>query len=143
MVMAEKDTIRNDLYIGALLNNLHIEKPVTYIRFSSYAFGSSTFTKRQGAYVGNQNGCADGPALRPEGPRSRLSAVVTWTVGACAESVRVPSFSRDLLPKTAGLTRKSVGSGSRPPLYIDKGLRPIEPPTIDQIQFITRFYLMH
>jgi hypothetical protein len=30
------------------LNNLHIEKPVTYIRFSSYAFGSSTFTKRQG-----------------------------------------------------------------------------------------------
>jgi hypothetical protein len=61
MVMAEKDTIRNDLYIGALLNNLHIEKPVTYIRFSSYAFGSSTFTKRQGAYVGNQNGRADGP----------------------------------------------------------------------------------
>ena len=49
--MAEKDTIRNGLYIGALLNNLHIEKPVTYIRFSSYAFGSSTFTKRQGAYV--------------------------------------------------------------------------------------------
>ena len=54
MVMAEKDTIRNGLYIGALLNNLHIEKPVTYIRFSSYAFGSSTFTKRQGAYVGDQ-----------------------------------------------------------------------------------------
>jgi hypothetical protein len=46
--MAEKDTIRNNLYIGALLNNLHIEKPVTYIRFSSYAFGSSTFTKMQG-----------------------------------------------------------------------------------------------
>jgi hypothetical protein len=51
MVMVEKDTIRNDLYIGALLNKLHIEKPVTYIRFSPYAFGSSTFTKRQGAYV--------------------------------------------------------------------------------------------
>jgi hypothetical protein len=32
----------------ALLNDLHVEKPMTYIRFSSYAFGSSTFTKRQG-----------------------------------------------------------------------------------------------
>jgi hypothetical protein len=55
MVMAEKGTIQNDLlYIGALLNDLHFEKPVNYIRFSSYAFGSSTFTKRQGAYVGDQ-----------------------------------------------------------------------------------------
>jgi hypothetical protein len=64
------------------------------------------------------------------------------TVRACAESVRVPSFSRDLLPKTAGLTRNSVGRGSRPPLYIDEGLRAIEPPTIDQIKSISRFYLM-
>jgi hypothetical protein len=55
MVMAEKDTIQNGLlYIGALLNDLYFEKPMTYIRFSSYAFGSSTFTKRQGAYVGSQ-----------------------------------------------------------------------------------------
>ena len=37
------------------------------------------------------------------------------TVRARAESVRVPSFSRDLLPKTAGLTRETVGNGSRPP----------------------------
>jgi hypothetical protein len=81
-----------------------------------------------GDSVGNQNGRADGPALRPDGPRSGLSAVVARTVRACAESVRVLSFSRDLLPKTAGLTRKSVRSGSRPPLYIDKGLRPIKPP---------------
>ena len=51
---------------------------------------------------------AHGPAPRPDGPRSGLSAVVTQTVRARAESVRVPSFSRDLLPKTAGLTRKSV-----------------------------------
>ena len=71
---------------------------------------------------------ADGPALRPDGPRSGLSAVVARTVRARAESVRVPSFSRDLLPKTAGLTRETVGNGSRPPLYIDEGLRPIEPP---------------
>jgi hypothetical protein len=65
--------------------------------------------------VGHQMCLADGPALRPDGPRSGLSAVVARTVRACAESVRVPSFSRDWLPKTTGLTRKSVGSGSRPP----------------------------
>jgi hypothetical protein len=50
----------------------------------------------------------DGPALRPDGPRPGQSAVVAQTVRACAESVRVPSFSRDLLPKIAGLTRKTV-----------------------------------
>jgi hypothetical protein len=65
--------------------------------------------------VGHQMCLADGPALRPDGPRSGLSAVVARTVRARAESVRVPSFSRDLLPKIAGLIRKSVGSGSRPP----------------------------
>jgi hypothetical protein len=81
---------------------------VTYIRFSSYAFGSSTFTKRQGAYVGDQKCFADGPALRPDGPRSRQSAVVAQMVRACAESVRVSSFSWDLLPKTTEFTRKSV-----------------------------------
>jgi hypothetical protein len=69
--------------------------------------------------------------------------VVARTVRARAESVRVPSFSRDLLPKTAGLTWETVENGSRPPLYIDEGLRPIEPPTIEQIKSITRFYLMH
>jgi hypothetical protein len=50
----------------------------------------------------------DGPTLRPNGPRSGRSAVVAPTVRACVESVRVPSFSRDLLPKTAELTRKTV-----------------------------------
>jgi hypothetical protein len=50
----------------------------------------------------------DGPVLRPDGPRSGQSAVVVRTVRVCAESVRVPSFSRDLLPKTAGLTRETV-----------------------------------
>jgi hypothetical protein len=82
---------------------------------------------------------ADGSALRPDSPRSGLSPVVARTVRTRAESVRVPSFSRDLLPKTAGLTRETVGNGSRPPLYIDEGLWPIKPPTIDQIQSITRF----
>jgi hypothetical protein len=52
---------------------------------------------------------------RRSGPEVGLSTVVARTVRACAESVRVPSFSRDLLPKTVGLTRKSVRSGSRPP----------------------------
>jgi hypothetical protein len=81
---------------------------VTYIRFSSYAFGSSTFTKRHGAYVGHQKELADSPALRPDGSWSGQSAVVARTVHACAESVRVPSFSRDLLPKTARLSRETV-----------------------------------
>jgi hypothetical protein len=62
-----------------------------------------------------KKGLADGSALRPDGPRSRLSAVATRTVRACAETIRVPSFSRGLLPKTVGLTRKSVRSGFRPP----------------------------
>jgi hypothetical protein len=82
---------------------------------------------------------ADGPAPRPDGPRSGQSAVVARTVRACAESVRVHSFSRDLLPKTAGLTRKSVWSGSRPPLYIDEGLRPIEPQQSNQYHFYLAF----
>jgi hypothetical protein len=86
---------------------------------------------------------ANSPALRPDGPRSGQSAVVARTVRARAESVRVPSFSRDLLPKTAGLTRETVGNGSRPPLYIDEGLRPIEPPSIEQIKSISRFYPTH
>jgi hypothetical protein len=48
---------------------------MTYIRFSSYAFGSSTFTKRQGAYVGHQKSLVDGPALRPDGPRPAVRTV--------------------------------------------------------------------
>jgi hypothetical protein len=42
--------------------------------------------------------------------------------------VSVPDFLRDLLAKNAGLTRELTCNGSRPPLYIDKGLRSIEPP---------------
>jgi hypothetical protein len=57
--------------------------------------------------------------------------ISSQTVHACAESVRVPSFSLDLLAKTAGLARKTTCSGSRPPFYIDEGLRPIELPIID------------
>lgn len=90
-----------------------------------------------------QRGQSGPEAGRPDDPRSGQSAVMARTVRACAESVRISSFSRDLLPKTAGLTRKSVGSGSRPPLYIDEGLRPIEPPSIEQIKSISRFYLTH
>jgi hypothetical protein len=55
-----------------------------------------------------KKGLVDGLAMRPDGPRSGQSAVVARTVRACAESVRVPSFSRDLLPKTAGLTQETV-----------------------------------
>jgi hypothetical protein len=64
--------------------------------------------KGRGHMFNAKKSSADGPAPRPNGPRSGQSAVVAWTVRACAESVMVPSFSRDLLPKTAGLTRKSI-----------------------------------
>jgi hypothetical protein len=74
----------------------------------------------------------------------RGSAVLTIhggarTVRVHAESVRVPSLLRNLLAKIAGLARKTTCSGSRPFLYIDEGLRPIECPTIDQIKYISRF----
>jgi hypothetical protein len=65
------------------------------------AFGSLNSTKRQGAYVEHHNDRADGPALRPDGPH--------------AESVRIPSFLRDLLTKSVGLTWKLTCNGSRPP----------------------------
>jgi hypothetical protein len=86
---------------------------------------------------------ADSPTLRLDGPRSGLSVVAARTVRASAETIRVPSFSRGLLPKTVGLTRKSVRSVSRPPLYIDEGLMPIEPPTIESIPLLFRIYFQH
>jgi hypothetical protein len=45
---------------------------------------------------------ADGPALRPDGPRSGRSAPVGRTVRACAEQIRVPSFVLRLLAKIMG-----------------------------------------
>jgi hypothetical protein len=57
--------------------------------------------KDRGAYVENQ-------IERTVRPRAGRSALGPRTVSACAESVRVLSFSRDLLPKTAGLTRETV-----------------------------------
>jgi hypothetical protein len=50
-------------------------------------------------------------------PEAGRSAVVVWTVRACAELVRVPSFSQDLLAKITKLARETTCSGSRPPLY--------------------------
>jgi hypothetical protein len=76
---------------------------------------------------------------RRSGSEVGRSTVMARTVRACVESVRVTSFSRDLLSKTAGLARETVCNRSRPPFYIDKGLRPINPPTIDQIKSISRF----
>jgi hypothetical protein len=63
----------------------------------------------------------------------------SWSRKIQSELVRVPSFSRDLLPKTTGLAWETTCNGCRPPLYIDEGLRPIEPPKIDQIKSISRF----
>jgi hypothetical protein len=43
-----------------------------------------------------------GPALRPDGPRFKLSTVAAQTVYVCAESVTVPDFLRYLLAKRTG-----------------------------------------
>jgi hypothetical protein len=51
---------------------------------------------------------ADGPALRPDGPRSGQSAPVGRTVRACAEQFRVPSFVLCLLARFAELARNPV-----------------------------------
>jgi hypothetical protein len=80
----------------------------------TYAFGSSTSTKRQGAYVERKNGLADSSPLGPDDPRSGLSAVAARTVRTCAESVRVPDYLRDLLAKPTRLTREPICNGSRP-----------------------------
>jgi hypothetical protein len=57
--------------------------------------------------------------LRPDGPRSGLSAVATRTVCVCAELVMVLDFLQELLAKHARLTREPTCNGSRPPpLYI-------------------------
>jgi hypothetical protein len=49
---------------------------------------------------------ANGPALRPDGPRSGQSAPVGRTVRACAEHIRVPSFVLRLLAKFTELARE-------------------------------------
>jgi hypothetical protein len=51
---------------------------------------------------------ADGPALRPDGPRSGQSAPVGRTVRACAEQFRVSSFVLCLLARFAELARNPV-----------------------------------
>jgi hypothetical protein len=63
---------------------------------------------QRGHVLKTKKSLVDGPAQRPDGPRSGQSAVVVRTVRACAESVRIPSFSRGLLPKTTGLARETV-----------------------------------
>jgi hypothetical protein len=73
--------------------------------------------------------------------RSERSVLVARMVHACAESIRVPNFLRDLSAKPTGLTQKLTCNGSRPSLYIDEGLRPIEPPIINPINYTYHFTL--
>jgi hypothetical protein len=69
--------------------------------------------------------------------------MVAWTVRGCAKLVTVLDFLRDLLAKPAGLTREPTCNRSKLSLYIDEGLWPIEPPTIDPINSTYCFHLMH
>jgi hypothetical protein len=66
--------------------------------------------------VGHHFEQADGPALRPDGPRSIRSALVGRTVRACVEQFRVPSFVLWLLARFAELTQKLVCKGYSPAL---------------------------
>jgi hypothetical protein len=86
----ERCNPKRPLCIGALLNDHHngLKNPVTCIRISSYAFGLSTSTKRQGHMLSTK--------------------MSSRTVRVCAESVRVLSFSRDMLAKTSGLAWKTT-----------------------------------
>jgi hypothetical protein len=133
MVMAEEDTIRNDLYTLVLYWTISILKSRWLTSCLVHILLVRQPSPKGRRHMLETKNCLadgstlrpdgptlrpDGPTLRPNGPRSGRSAVVAPTVRACVESVRVPSFSRDLLPKTAELTRKTVWSGSRPlPLY--------------------------
>jgi hypothetical protein len=63
----------------------------------------------------NQKELADGPALRPDGPRSGQSAPVGRTVRAGAEQIRVPSFVLRVLAIFAELARNQLCKGSSPP----------------------------
>jgi hypothetical protein len=105
-----------------------------YLSKINEQFSSLSISEDKGSYVGNLFLLLIGD--QKESPRR--SALAQIQLGFIV--------SREicyLKPKTVGLTRKSVRSGSRPPLYIDEGLRPIEPRTIYQIKYIPRFYLMH
>jgi hypothetical protein len=51
-----------------------------------------------------KKGLADGPALRPDGPRFGLSVVVARTIRACAETVRVPSSFCNYLTRRRNLS---------------------------------------
>jgi hypothetical protein len=64
---------------------------------------------------GTKLSLSDGPALRPDGPRSGQSASGGRTVRACAEQIRVPSFVLRLLAKITRKARKLVCKGSSPP----------------------------
>jgi hypothetical protein len=111
MVMAEKDVVLNGLYA------LGLYWMITLLDRKSRWLASDLvhmLLVRQLPPKG-RGGICWAPEMTADGPRS---AVVARMVCACAESVRVPSFSRDLLPKTTGLARETACSGSiPPPLY--------------------------
>jgi hypothetical protein len=48
---------------------------------------------------------------------------------------------RDLLAKATGLDREPAYNGCRPPLYIDEGIQPIEPPQPIQSNLLIKFIL--
>jgi hypothetical protein len=90
--------------------------------------------------LSTKNVLADGPTLRPDSPRFGLSAMAARTIRACAESVMVPRFLRDLLPKPTRLTREPTCNESRPPLLIKmKWYGRLKPPQSIQSNLFIKF----
>jgi hypothetical protein len=93
---------------GVLCENLHLHFKTCYRFWSHDSFSNLPYLFIRMLAIWHQNERADGPALRPDSPRSGQSAPVGRTVRACAEQIRVPSFVLWLLARFAELARKSV-----------------------------------
>jgi hypothetical protein len=88
-----------------LLRTPHV--PALYDHLPSH-LNPSTISRHPEQGVERHIERPDGPAWRPDGPRSGQSAPVGRTVRACAEQFRVPSFVLCLLARFAELTRNPV-----------------------------------
>jgi hypothetical protein len=94
--------------------------------------------KQVNLVLSSKKSSADGPAPRPDGPR--------WWRGRSARAQSQLGFlvSRGICYlKPRDQLGKKLETDPDLPLYIDEGLRPIEPPTIEPIQLLSRIYFQH
>jgi hypothetical protein len=145
MVMAEKDTIRNGLYTLVLYWMISILKSRWLTSgLVHMLLVRQTSPKGRGAYVRSQKEAVR--TVRPWGRTVRGPDCPRWWRGRSARAQSQLGFlvSRGICYlKPWDWLGNQFEADPDLPLYIDEGLRPIEPPTIDQIHSTTRFYLMH